>query len=415
MRPIMPVRRSLLALLLFASAGWAAELKNLKQETFTGDVVGISDKEVVLNTANGKVTTPIDQVLTLTFGQQAGALPNVPWVDVELTDGTQLHCAKFSVVKNEATVTLLAGQTVKFPLAGLSQMLANAHLEKNRKDWADILEKTSRSRDVLAKITTVKDEKGVEQKVPSAAEGLIGDANDTGETIHFTSPSGKEGDFALSAVYGMIFSRKPDPNAAPVLCRLYDTHHNVVMVSGAEVTPNGFTVTTPAGAKIDYAPALVVKMDYSKGKRDYLSEMTPIKVDERCNGAAEAVHYRRDLNLDDKPLHVNNTAYEKGLALHAHTELEYDLKGDYREFRAVVGLDDDVKGVGRPVLVKVEADGQTLAEVTLQRGSKDKAGPVPLVRNVKDVKKLKIIVTHDPNEFLDLGLHVDLADAYVSK
>ena len=304
------------------------------------------------------------------------------------------------------TLTLLAGQTVTFPLSGLSQMLANAHLDKNRKEWADILDKTSRSRDVLAK---------VKDGVPNAVEGVIGDANDTGETIHFTLPSGKEGDFALANVYGMIFSRKPDPNAAPVQCRLFDTHHNVVMVSGAELTPTGFTVTTPVGAKIDYTTALVVKMDYSHGKRDYLSDMTPTKVDERLNGAAEAVHYRRDLNLDDKPLHVNNTAYEKGLALHATTALEYDLKGDYREFRALVGIDDDVKGMGRPVLVTVEADGQKLAEVTLQRGVKDKSAPVPLVRNVKDVKKLRIVVTHDPAEFLDLGLHVDLADAYVSK
>ncbi len=404
----MPVRRTMLALLLCASTGWAApaELHTLKQETITGELVGITGKEVVIAAPAGKVTTPIDQVLTLTFGQQTGALPDVPWVDVELTDGTRLHCARFAVVKNEVTVTLLAGQTVKFPLSGLSQMLANAHLDKNRKEWADILDKTSRSRDVLAK---------VKDGVPNAVEGVIGEANETGETIHFTLPSGKEGDFALAHVYGLAFSRKPDPNAAPVQCRLLDTHHNLVMVSGAELTPTGFTVTTPVGAKIDYTTALVVKMDYSHGKRDYLSDMTPTKVEERCDGAAEAVHYRRDLNLDDKPLHVNNTAYEKGLALHATTVLEYDLNGEYREFRAVVGLDDDVRGVGRPVLVTVEADGQKLAEVTLQRGVKDKSGPVPLVRNVKDVKKLRIVVTHVPADFLDLGLHVDLADAYVSK
>ena len=41
-------------------------------------------------------------------------------------------------------------------------------------------------------------------------------------------------------------------------------------------------MTTPAGAKIEYTPALVVKMDYSHGKRDYLSDMTPIKVDEHA-------------------------------------------------------------------------------------------------------------------------------------
>jgi len=68
-----------------------------------------------------------------------------------------------------------------------------------------------------------------------------------------------------------------------------------------------------------------------------------------------------------------------------------------------------------PVRVLIEGDGQTLADVTLQRGSKDRGGPVPLVRNVKDVKKLRVVVTHDPTEFLDLGLHVDLADAFVSK
>ena len=89
----MPVRRTVILLLLCASAGWGAELRNLQQETVTGDLVGLSDKEVVIAAPTGKVTTPIDQVLTLTFGQQAGALPNVPWVDVELTDGTQLHCA----------------------------------------------------------------------------------------------------------------------------------------------------------------------------------------------------------------------------------------------------------------------------------------------------------------------------------
>src|SRR5205085_6142606 len=130
---------------------------------------------------------------------------------------------------------------------------------------------------------------------------------------------------------------KPHPNAPPVLCRLFDTQRNVVVVSGAEATPNGFTVTTPAGAKIDYAPALVVKMDYSHGKRDYLSDMTPSKVEEKVMGAANAEsdwHFRKDRSLFDGPVELSNQPYEKGLALHAHADLEYDLKGDYHEFHA---------------------------------------------------------------------------------
>ncbi len=404
----MPLRRSLLVMLLCASAGWCAELKTLKQEAITGDLVSISSKEIVLQTASGKVTTPVAQVLLLTLGQQPGALPsNLPWVDVDLTDGTELHCAKFSVAKNQATATLLAGQTVTFPLSALSSMLADAHLEKNRKAWADVLDKTARTRDVLAKATP---------SGPNAIEGVIGAANSTGETIHLTLPSGAEGDVALSSVFGMAFSRKPDPDAPPVQCRLFDANYNVVVVSAAESTPTGFRVTTPAGARIDYTPALVVKMDYSHGKRDYLSDMNPVQNPvERGVGLPEAFHYHVNENLRNHPLQINKQVYEKGLWLHAQTELEYDLNGQYREFRAVVGFDDELPGVDRPVVVRIEADGQTLAEVVLQRGVKDRSGPEQIVKNVKDVKKLRIVVTHGPGEFLDLGLHVDLADACVSK
>ncbi len=412
----MPVRRTLLVLLLCTSAGWSAELKTLKQETITGDLVSISSKEVVLKAASGNVTTPIDQVLILTFGQETGPLPsNLAWVDVELTDGTELHCATFSVKKDQVEVTLLAGQTVKFPLSSLSSMLTNAQLEKNRKAWADVLDKTSRNHDVVARTTDAG---------PNAVEGLIGDADESGESIRFTLSSGQEGKLSLSKIFGMAFSRKPNPDAAVVQCRLSDAHHDLVMVSAAESTPTGFTVTTPAGAKIEYTTALVVKMDYSHGKRDYLSDLTPVTVEQRFWLFAEERtvdqyrdwRYRGDKDLDDRPLELNNVPYEKGLALHSHTELVYDLKGDYREFHAVVGIDREVPD-RRPVVVRIEGDGIELAKFTFVRGEKDKtAGPVPVVRNIKDVKKLRIIVTHlDEDRMNDIGLKAVLADAFVTK
>ena len=145
-------------------------------------------------------------------------------------------------------------------------MLTNAHLEKNRKEWADVLDKTSRTRDVLAR---------VKDGVPNAVEGVIGDADDSGEThpFHAAQRQGRRlrpGE--RFSAWSSAASLTPTP--PPVQCRLSDAHHNLVMVSGAEMTPTGFTVTTPAGAKIEYTTALVVKMDYSHGKRDYLSDMT---------------------------------------------------------------------------------------------------------------------------------------------
>ncbi|HVS34395.1 MAG TPA: NPCBM/NEW2 domain-containing protein [Gemmataceae bacterium] len=419
----MPARRSLVVLLLCAAAGWAgpAEVRTLKQETITGELVRVTSKEIVVKAASGEVTTPIDEVLTLTFGQQAGALPsNVPWVDVELTDGTQLHCAKFSVKKEKdketsvVSVTLLSGQEVKFPLSSLSTMLANADQEKNRKAWADVLDKTSRTHDLAAKTTGAG---------PNAFEGLIGEADETGETIQFTLESGTSGKLALSSLYGLAFRRKANPDAAVVQCRLQDTFHNLVMVSGADSTANGFTVTTPSGAKIDYTPALIVKMDYSHLKKDYLSDLTPSTVEQRFRLVAgeygvDQYHtwrWRADRNLDDRPLELNNIPYEKGLALHSHTELTYDLEGNYREFDAMIGIEQE--SVDRPVVVRILADDVEVWNRTFVHGDKEKSLPQKAQLNIKDVKKLRIVVSAPTSEKFpnDVGLKAVLADAYVSK
>ncbi len=420
----MPVRRTLLVLLLCASAAGAAEtaqVRTLKGETVSGDLTSISSKEIVVKTASGDVTTPIDQVLNLTFGRQPGALPaGLPWVDVALTDGTELHCAKFSVKKakdkdsSTVSVTLLSGQEASFPLASLSSMLANAQEEKNRKAWADVMDKTSRNHDVVAKVTAAG---------PNAVEGLIGDPDEAGETIEFTLESGAKGKFALTNVFGMSFSRKVDPELSHVQCRLTDAYHDLVMVSGADNTPTGFTVTTPSGAKIEYTPALVVKMDYSHLKKDYLSDLTPSSADHRFRLVAgeynEKQHpewrWRADRDLNDRPLELNNTPYEKGLALHSRTELVYDLDGNYREFHAVVGIDRE--GADRPVVVQIEADGIELGKYVFVHGDKEKSMPLPVTKNVKDVKKLRIVVSGlDTDKYPnDVGLKAILADAYVSK
>jgi hypothetical protein len=404
----MPVRRAMLLLLVLAAAAPAAavKLKTLKGDEVAGELVSVSSKEIVV----AKTTVPFDQVLMLDFGQPVGELPKVPWTDVELNDGTMLHCAKFSVVKNQVKLTLVSGQTAEFPLDSVANVLANANVEKNRTRWNEILD-NKRPTDVLAILS--KDDKG--NDVINPVPGTIGAADAKGETIEFKRSNNQVETVDLKKVAGMVFNRKPNANAAPVQCKLLDLQRNVVYVSGVEPTATGFTVTTPEGVKIDFTPALVSKMDYAKGKLEYLSEMDPAKVVETCVLAEDFIqHYRRNASLEDKPIRVNNVQYEKGLALHAYTELVYDLKGEYREFSAVVGIDDNVGGHDRPVQLLIEGDGQELVKLTLTRKDKEKA--VPVLQNIKDVKKLRVVVRRLPGgELHDLGIHLDLADAKVSK
>src|SRR5262249_29999255 len=213
--------------------------------------------------------------------------------------------------------------------------------------------------------------------------------------------------YPLERVHAMIFVRALDPSAPPVLCKLYDTYQNLVMVSGVKMTPAGLAVTTPAGATIDYATDLVARLDYSSGNQAFLSDLTPAKVVEQT---PTEEHYRRDLNVNGRPMTLVGKTYPKGLGLHATTELEYDLNGEYREFRAVVGIDDAVGGHDGPVQLTMEADGKEIVSLTLTRKERKVH---ELVRNVKDGQKLKIVVSSP--ELLDLGKHLDLAEARVIK
>ena len=45
--------------------------------------------------------------------------------------------------------------------------------------------------------------------------------------------------------------------------------------------------------------------------------------------------------------------------MHSRTEVTFDLEGEYREFKAVLGIDDNVtQGSEDPVIVRIEGDGK---------------------------------------------------------
>ena len=114
---------------------------------------------------------------------------------------------------------------------------------------------------------------------------------------------------------------------------------------------------------------------------------------------------------------VGGTPYHKGVSLVPSVHLTYDLKGEYREFEAVVGFDQSVKvAIDGVVILIIEGDGKELTKLTIS--PKDKKNFRNVLLNVKDVQKLKITVESDSelDAFLDqASLHLTLADAKVRK
>ena len=401
----MRFRAALLALSLYASAGWCAELHTLKGEVVKGELESITDKEIVLTDGGKRVATPLAQVLKIDFPAAPVKLDG-KYADIELIDGSLFHCKEWSIKEKQVELTTLAGQEVKVPLSAVANVLTSAESEKYRKDWTERVAKKHR-RDVVAILNG---------DVVNPVEGTLGAADPTGKTIEFQTASGRKRDLILANLHGLLFQRELDPQAPPVLCKLTDAHHDLLMVSAVEKTPTGLTVTTPAGARVELPMDSVVRLDYTLDKIAFLSRLDPVKVVQTSNFDFIDT-YRRDKNLDNGTLTIFDEKFGIGLALHAHTELEYDLRGEYREFHALAGIDQAVGGVGGPVVLVIEGvtDGQTkeLYKKTFTRkDSKDKKeGVIDL--NIKDVQKLRIIVR--TGDLFDNGKHLDLVNAKVQK
>lgn len=378
-------------------------MRTLTGQTIKGNLEGIKEKELVIS-GNGPVR--MDQVVDLVF---AGNQPQSGdrYTDVELTDGSLLHCSQFVLRGNKVELKLVQGVEIKdLPLAAISYILNDAHDAKNREEWQKLLSKRGKG-DVLA----IKAADGVLNPL----EGTLGEGDDKGETIEFETSTGKKAKPRLDRIHGMAFLRQPNGEAAATLCQAQDLSRDTLVVAKLAMTENGYALTTVAGAKADFPLKSFTRWDFSKGKLTYLSDLEP-KPSESSN-VNFVEHYRRDKNLDGEPIRLPQknqdgvTAlqlFPKGLSLHAYTELLYEIGGEYKEFKAILGVDPKVPGDSH-VKITIEGDGKELFAGEMSRND----DPKPITLDVKNIKQLRIVVSSAG--LLDLGNHVCLADAKVSK
>jgi hypothetical protein len=422
----MPVRLAIVALLVSAAAVSAADsqLRTLTGAPISGELISVDAKAVVFKFDGKNVETPLAQVLSVDIQQAPKEVPdkNAKYIDVELTDGTVLRCGQFGLKGKEVQLTLLSGQALRFPLSRVKSYLTEAHDKTFRQDWEKYLAKKTPFDQLVVKTkTTVKKEgKDVEEFVLNSVPVTVGDADEKGENIEFTlskkNPDGtsEKKSKLLATIHGIIFSAGPNADAAPVLCKVYDVNANVIVASAVTVEGDKVNVVTPVGVKLELTRAALAKLDYTGGKLVFLSEWDPKKMQVKESSTEDRIdHYRRDKNLDDGPIRLAGyPPFTKGLSAHSRTEFTFELDGEFREFKAIIGVDENVTGADGPTEVFIsDADtGKELRRVTVSR--KDKQA-LDVTINVQNVKTLRIVVASP--ELLDLGRHVDLADARVSK
>jgi len=372
-----------------------------------GDIVELNDREVVVSQNGKKINRPIKEVLRVEF-REPGKLPtDKPVILIELTDGSQLYASQILLKKKEFEATLFSGGVVKIPAGLVLGVLMNAGEDANRREWKTRLFNMRGKEAVVVK----------RGEAISSLEAVLGDGDESGNSISFAVTLEGETRAAtrkLASLHGLIFKNSLAPTAGPFTCKMLDSAQNLIMVSSLTGREGGVIVTTPAGVKLDVPFERVVRVDYTQGRLEYLSDLTPTKIVTRSNLDDEETpdqwHVYKDSNLDKKPMVLAGVTYSKGLALKPYAELIYELKGDYREFEAMAGIDDGISVAGSAIL-QIEGDGKELASIQLP--APDKSRLKALKISVKDVQRLRIIVRSD-GEF-DTARHLDLADAKIRK
>jgi hypothetical protein len=396
--------RALLVLVSLAGSVVAADVQTLSGKKLTGEIVGLDKHALILKSSDGEIRHPVSDVLliTLATGNQP---PPGPFADIELVDGSVLHCTKLALKPQAVEVTVAPDMALTLPYSAISTICVDAHDPKLKAEFQQFAGKRGRF-DIVA----IRSEGRL-----NALEGTFGSGIATGDGIEFTLAGSEQRTTPkLNRIAGLVFISKPNTAAPARICKVIDGDRNVLAAADLLWNDKGLTVTTVSGIKVDFPDATKLsRLDFSQGKLSYLSDLDPVRAEvnlgiEDGENFAQFVRYRRDKNLENGPMRLDGTSYAKGLSLHAGAVLVYDLAGDYSSFRAVLGVDESVQTESQ-VEVVIEGNGRELFRGKIGR----RDSPKPLALDVKGVQQLRIDVRSVG--LVELGGEVSLADAKVSK
>jgi hypothetical protein len=395
---------SMLALLILTSSVRAADIQTLSGKKLSGDLLKLDKQSLTLKGADGEIRHLTADVLLI--GLNTGDATVLPiYSDLELIDGSVLHCTKLEFKPQTLDVTAGTDLQLSVPYSMIATLCKDAHDPKNRLEFQQLAAKRGRF-DVVA----IRSEGRL-----NALEGTLGGGVAPGDGIEFTIQGTEiKTTPKLAKIAGLVFVSRPNPNAATPMCKVHDLARNSLVAANVEWTDKSVDVTTVAGLKVTYPkPTQLARLDFSQGKLTYLSDLDPARAEtilatEDNANYAQFVRYRRDKNLDNGPIRIDGAAYAKGLTLHSGTTLVYELGGEFTTLRGVLGVDESVQTESK-VEVVVEVDGQKIWSGVVSR----RDAPKPLNLEIKGARQLRIDVR--PTGLLEFGGEVSFADARVSK
>lgn len=373
------------------------EVRTIDGSFLHGQYAGIGPNDVLrLHVDGTALQLRLDQVERIVFDTpQQPPRTSADDTDFHLADGGHLTGRIVAAIDDGIAVRTAFAESVALKFEQLAAIRFPADPDPPQAREVFENERAARlpGKDVLVSRT----EQGVK-----AVRGTIVSLGPTRGRFVFNE---QERAFDVSSIYALVCARGIAPTGpAPARIHLADG-----AVLSARLLPSGdaqVAFETSFGARLELSCDWVRTITLHSDRVVYVSDLEPVRQD--VQGLLHAPWpVRLDASVTNAPIRLDNHVFEKGLGVHARTQLVYALAGEFERFCATIGIDDAVRPRG-DVVFRVLGDGHNLFNSDPVTG-RDAAQDLNI--DVTGVKELTLLV--DFGEQMDLGDHADWADARV--
>jgi len=320
------------------------------------------------------------------------------------------------VDSGRATVELLDGVSLTVPTRAIEHVRLMPRTPATFEQWQELVA-TPRTLDavVIRKTTAATDgQDGVEGKVAlDAPDGVLGNIDESTVGFEFDDTTVN---VPRRKIEGIIYFHRTTTTPRDPICRVIDSsgsHWNVRSIKLGEDSLQGITVS---GVRFTLPLTQLSTLDYSVGNIDYLSDLPresvvwkPRRIAGNPPSAYRWFSPKFDTGLYGSVLKLDDEPYEKGLALHSHSEVTYRLTKRYRNLLARVGVDD---GFHYEADLELRIYGDN--DVIFSRKIKGHDEPFDLELDMQGIRRLRIVVGYGDDDS-ERGDNLNLCNARLTK
>lgn len=299
---------------------------------------------------------------------------------VLLVDGSEVAASEFTTTAGTAYIVTPSQKKLQVPIDAIAGVLFVSLPPQEFQQWK---EKSIPPKQSDALVVRREDK-------TMQLEGIIGDVES--EKLTFVL-DGDSLPVNREKLHSAIFAHET-PEASP--------EATVADIAGSRWMPHrfqwkadGIAIECVGQLTLEFAWSDLAEVDLGSGRIIYLSDLEPSLVQHRPF-FDEPWQVCRDENNWGEKLQILNEQYDKGLAVHSKTTIEYETQGQFERFESMVGIDKSAGYYG-DAIVRIRVDSVPAFEARVRPGEP----PIP-VSIVIDTAKA-VVLEVDYGEFLDLG------------